>query len=170
MSQQSFFKTWSGYALALLPLLILQGLLLPLLPFSGAVPFVLPMAVVMLAAREGATVGAGYGLFVGMFAALLGEGSPMIFFLCLLGGVLGLIFRYGLQRGFLGCLAGSFVALFLLAILRMSSLALWNGASFFALLQIAIPELLWSLLFFPLVYFLYQLPSHPYPRTGGLVA
>jgi len=168
MQRQRFLNTWAGYALALLPLLLLQGLVFPRLPFPGAVPFLLPLAVAMLAVREGPSAGAGYGIFVGFFAVLLGEGTAMIFFLSLLGALLGLLFRYGLQRDFWGCFLGSFLALSLLALLRISALVIRDGASFFALVRIAIPELLWSMLFFPLVFFLYHLAGRSHRRRGEL--
>lgn len=170
MNGQRFMKTWAGYALAFLPLLVLQGLVFPRLHFPSATPLLLPLCVAMLAVREGTSAGAGYGLFVGFFAMLLGEGSSMIFLFSLLGAGIGVIFRYGLQRDFFGCFLGSILALSLLALLRMSALAIRDGASFFALLPIAASELLWSMLFFPLVFFLYYLASLHHRRRGGLPA
>lgn len=170
MTRQRFGTIWASNALAFLPLLLLQGLVFPRLPFPGAHPFLLPLAVAMVSVREGASAGAGYGLFVGLFSVLLGEGPAMIFLFSLLGAVLGLIFRYGLQRDFWGCLLGSILALSLLDLLRMSALVIRDGASFFGLLSIALPELLWSILFFPLVFFLYYLASLSHRRRGGLPA
>lgn len=169
MGRQEPWRHWGAYALALLPLLLLEALLFWRIPFPLAHPFLLPFAIAMVASREGICAGAGYGLFVGLCAMLLGHGSSMLFLCSLVGCVIALLFARGLQQGFWGSFLGGMAALLLLSLLRMLTLALFRGLPFLALCSIAFPEFFWSLPFFPLVYVIYLLPAR---RThyckGGL--
>lgn len=155
------------YLLALLPLLLCESLLFPRLPFEGAQPFLLPAAVCLLSLREGVAGGAFWGAVFGLFAVLLGEGLAMLFLLSLLGAVCGYAFCYGLQRGFLSCLLAVFLGQLGLTLLHMGVLSIRFGAHYFALFAIALPELLWSLCFFPLVYLLFLPPTW---QRGGVPA
>lgn len=171
MGRHDDWRQWGAYALALLPLLFLEGLVFWRISFPLAHPFLLPFAISMVSSREGVIAGAGYGLLVGFFALLLGHGSSMLFLCSLVGAVVALLFERGLQQGFFGCLFGGMVSSLLLALLRMLRLSLWKGASFWDLMSIAAPEFLWSLLFFPLVYGLYLLPARRVRVSkGGLAA
>lgn len=147
------------YLLALLPLLFLDYLLFPRLPFPAVRPFLLPLAVTQLALREGPTAGAAYGLLLGFFSTLLGGDPVLLFLMTLLGFLLGLITNERLQSDFFPALIAAIGGYLTLSLLRMAYLALRDGVSFFALFRIALPEFLFSLPFFPLVYLCYHLAA-----------
>lgn len=157
--RQRFVEDWLFYALALLPLVLLDGLVLGRVSFYGARPHLLPLAVILVAIWEGATAGAAYGLYAGFFASLLGHGTKgsFLFLLSLLGLGVGYLYRKGMERDFFGCFLGAMASLFALNLLRMAYYSSQYGAAFFSLFAIAVPELLWSMVFFPLVYGLYKL-------------
>lgn len=167
ISRQNSVYKWLLYAAALLPFCFLDGVVFGRIDFLGSRPFLLPLAVSVVAILEGVTAGAGYGLYAGLLASLLGHGSKgvFIFLLSLLGVLVGYAFRYGLQQTFTGCLLGSMVALCALSLIRVLFHALKDGATFFALFRISASEVLWSLAFFPLVYAIYRLV---YRRVGGV--
>lgn len=170
MVRHDDWRQKGAYALALLPLLLLEGLLLWRLPFPSAHPFLLPLALSMVSSREGILGGAGYGLFVGFFAMLLGHGIGMLFFCSLVGTIVAYLFERGLQQGFLGCLLGGMVSCLLLALLRMLTLIILHGTSLFALSDLAFAEFLWTLPCFPLVYGLYLLPARRVRYSKGGLA
>lgn len=146
--------TIRAYALPLLALLLLEVLVLPRLALSGAQPFLLPSAVCLIAQREGQAAGALWGLIYGLFAALLSEGTALIFLLSLLGATAGFFFRYLSGGGFWSAWLGTALAHFCLNLLRMAALALRFSGGFLALFPLALSELALSLLCFPLVYLL----------------
>lgn len=147
---------WLFYGAALLPLCLLDGLVFGRIAFWGAKPFLLPFAVSLVAIWEGAVAGAVYGIYVGYLASLLGHGvhTSFLFLFSLLGFLVGSVLHN--NAGFLSCLLLSMTALFGLCLVRMVFHTVWDEASFFSLFRITGPELLWSFLFFPLVYGLYR--------------
>jgi hypothetical protein len=165
ISVQNLFK-WFLYAAALLPVCILDGAVFGRIDFLGIRPFLFPLAVSVVAIFEGITAGAGYGLYAGLLASLLGHGpkGSFIFLFSLLGLLVGYAFRYGIQQSFVACLIGSMGALAAFSFVRMIFHAIKDGASFFALCRISGPEFFWSLAFFPFVYGIYRLV---FRRVGG---
>jgi cell shape-determining protein MreD len=159
ISKKALVNKWFLYAVALLPLCFLDGMVLGRIDFFGSRPFLFPLAVSLVAIWEGIPAGAGYGLYVGLFSSFLKHGlsGSFIFLFSLFGALVGLAFRHGIKQGFTDCLVGSGLALCSLSLLRMLYHAIIDGASFFSLFLISGPELLWSLLFFPLVYGIYRL-------------
>ncbi len=147
------------YLLALLPLMFLDYMLFPRLPFPFARPFLLPLAVSQLALREGPTAGAAYGLLVGLVNTFLGGEAFLLTLFTLLGFLLGLITNERLQSSFFPALLAAICGYLSLSLVRMALLALRDGVSFFALFHIALPEFLFSLPFFPLVYLFYHLAA-----------
>lgn len=168
MVRHDQFRHWCAYALALLPILLLEGFVFWRIPFPFAHPFLLPFAIALVSSREGIVGGAGYGLFVGLFALLLGHGGSMLFLCSLVGAGVSLLFALGLQQNIWGCFLGAMAGSLLLALLRMLTISLLTGAFFFSLFPIALSEFLWSLPFFPLVYGIYSLPARrtSYPKGG----
>lgn len=157
ISQYSSIYKWLLYAIALLPLCILDGMILGQVDFPGGRPFLFPLAVSLVAILEGLTAGAFYGLYVGLFASLFNHGysGNFIFILSFLGILVGFVFRFHIGQHFIPCLIGSIGALCALSLLRILFHVLVDGTSFVALIHISAPELLWSLAFFPLIYGLY---------------
>ena len=141
-------------ALLTLGLLWFDLLLLPHLPNFGAQPFLLPLLLVCLCLRESVAPSALSGLFLGLCAAMLGQGLWTVFACTLVAAGLSLLYRYGLQRSFFGALLGGILSLSALSIFRFLWLYAHYGASFFAPFSIFVAELLQSLLYFPLIYLL----------------
>lgn len=90
---------WGVYALAILPIWFLEVYVLNRLPVLGVTPMLMPLAAVAAAVLEGATGGAGYGLFVGILcdAAYHGTNGAMTLGLCLLGMAAGALAQYALR-------------------------------------------------------------------------
>lgn len=154
MSQRDFILKWLLYALALLPILILEQYVLPWFPIFGIVPVLLPTAAIILAVLEGPVAGAGFGLFVGILIDAL---SPdlvgiMTLGLSLLGLAAGTAARYGVRQNMLGCLICSACALCVINFARIVYFLLRGIASLWPLLSVALPEIIISLVFLPLIY------------------
>ena len=62
MTTRDFCIKWLAYGLALLPVWLLELFVLSRYPFMGIKPMLLPLAAVAVAALEGPSGGAGFGL------------------------------------------------------------------------------------------------------------
>ncbi len=157
---------WLTYTLALVPVWFLEAAVLRRLPVLGVFPVLLPLAAIAVAVLEGAVAGAGFGMVVGVLcdAAYFGTGGSMTLALALLGAGAGLVTQYGLRQnywGYLLCAAGALAALDTLRVLYR---LLTGMASLLPLLKVAVPEVLWSLVFTPFVYLLFRAVHR---RVGG---
>lgn len=166
MTRKNYIVKWLSYLLALLPVWFLEAAVLRRLPFFGAFPVLLPLAAVAVAVLEGPVSGAGFALAVGVLcgAAYYKTGAGMIIGMTLIGAGTGLVTQYGLRQnfwGFLLCSGGALIALDTLRVLRRLFLGM---APLAPLLKVAVPEVLWSLAFSPLVYILFR---SVYRRVGG---
>ena len=123
-------------------------------------------AVAAVAVSEGAYAGTGFGLAVGLLwevAYPAGFGG-MVFGLALAGMAMGALAQYALSQSFWGYLLCSAGVLILLDGLRIARGLFTNFASLPAMLQVAIPECLWSLAWTPLLWLLFRAI---YRRVGG---
>ena len=162
MTTGRFYIKWGAYVLALLPVIFIESCLLGFIPFWGATPLVLPLCAIMVAVMEGGLAGAGFGLLVGVLcdALLFGATGWWTLGLPFLGLATGLTSRYGLRQNLVGCLLCSTVVLLFIEALQVLRHLFLQTASLQVLLGVAIPELLWSLLFvvplYHLFYWVYQ--------------
>lgn len=157
MTRRDFIVKWAVYAVALLPVWFLERYILARVPVFGVQPMLLPLAVMAVAVLEGSVAGAGFGLAVGVLydaLALRGMGA-MILGLTLLGLAAGIAAQYVLNQGFVGCLICSAVSLCLIDLVR-SLIRLAQGVALPALLRVAVPEILWSLVFAWPVYLIFR--------------
>ena len=166
MTRRDFIHKWFIYALGLVPIWLLDTCILPRYPLWGSVPMLLPLAAAAVSVLEGAYSGAGFGLAVGLLWELAYPGGfgGLVFYMALAGMVMGAVSQYALNQSFLGCLICAAGALGLLELLRMARILLIHGADLSQLLQVAVPELLWSLIWSPLVWLLFRFI---YRRVGG---
>ena len=166
MTRRDLFHKWFAYALGLLPVWVLDAYILPRYPLWGTVPMLLPLAVAAVAVLEGAYSGTGFGLAVGLLWELAYPGGfgGQVFFLALAGMAMGAVSQYALSQSFAGCLICSAGVLGLLDLLRVGLRLFINAAGLTALLQVAVPEFLWSLAWTPLVWLLFRFI---YNRVGG---
>lgn len=157
MQVRSWFSKWGLYGLALLLVYLAQVLVTDRVLLFGVRPDLIPVAIVAVAILEGAAGGAGFGLAAGLFymAAFYNAGILAIVLFPLAGLLVGMMAEHVLQNNFLSCFACT-LAFFLF-------LELWRVVPHFladaplgALLRIALPELLYSLLCAIPVYVLFR--------------
>ena len=166
MTRQALFHKWFLYALALFPVGLLDACILSRYPLFGVRPMLLPLAVVAVAVLEGSHAGAGFGLGVGLLWALAyssGKGM-MVIGLTLVGLLTGAAAQYALSQSFLGCLLCSAGALAAIDLWRIAVRLFVRSAGWTSMLRVAVPEILWSLAWTPLVYLIFHAV---YRRVGG---
>lgn len=157
MTRHDFLVKWGVYALALLPVWFLEVYVLSRYPLYGIKPMLLPLAVVAVGVLEGAAGGAGFGLGVGLLGAAVyyNTGGGFVVLMTLLGLGTGLLTQYVLRQDFLGCLLCSALSLGILDLTRILPRLLYQRESLEAMLRVAGGEILWSLVFTPLVYLIF---------------
>lgn len=166
MTKNAFLFKWFWYAMAALPIWLLEDLVFSRFSIFGIAPLLLPLPMVTTAVLEGPVAGTGYSLAIGLWwaAALPGTHSLIIIASALIGLISGLISQYRLSQSYVGCLFCSAVSLLLLAATRIAYHFFTDTAPLAVLLKIALPELLISLVFVAPVYLLFRLV---YDRVGG---
>ena len=166
MTRQALFHKWFLYALALFPVWLLDACILSRYPLFGVRPMLPPLAAVAVAVLEGSHAGAGFGLGVGLLWALAyssGKGM-MVIGLTLVGLLTGAAAQYALSQSFLGCLLCSAGALAAIDLWRIAVRLFVRSAGWTSMLRVAVPEILWSLAWTPLVYLIFHAV---YRRVGG---
>lgn len=170
MTTSDYLIKWGAYGLALIPVWLLEVLVLSRIPFPGALPMMLPLAAVAVAVLEGGVAGAGFGMAVGILcdAVYFGAAGGWTIGLALLGAGAGIASRYGLRQNLAGCLLCSAVALAVIGGVRVLARLLTGAAGPAALLSVAIPEALWSMLFVFPVYALFRWVFNRVPKRTVL--
>ena len=166
MTRRDLIHKWSVYALGLLLVWVLDAYILPRYPLLGISPMLLPPALAAVAVLEGAFAGTGFGLAVGLLWELAYPGGfgGLVLFMALAGLATGALSQYALSQSLPGCLlctAGVLAALDSLRVLRG---LITDAAGLTALLQVAVPECLLTLVWTPLVYLLFRTIFN---RVGG---
>lgn len=157
MTRRDFLLKWFLYGLGLLPVLALGLYVLPQFPIFGTIPALLPVAAITVAVLEGPAGGAGFGLFAGILSDALIPGTPgaMTIGLAFLGLCAGAAARYGVRQNILGCLICSSGALFLINLVRVLVFLLQDKAPLGVLISVSVSEIFWSLVFLPLIYWIF---------------
>lgn len=170
MTTKDFTIKWLAYTLALLPIWFLEDFFLSRYPLLGVKPMLLPLCAIAVATLEGATAGAGFGLFVGMLFDAMVPGVPgaMILVTALLGLGAGLLAQYVLRQDLVGCFLCSVLALLAIDALRIGLRLLSGAAPLGAMLTVAGREILWSLCFVPLVYLVFRWVFRRVPKATVL--
>lgn len=154
MTRQDFLFKWFFYGCSLIPIWWMEAFVLNRFPVMGVIPVLLPVALGIIAALEGPVGGAGFGLAVGFLcdAVYYGEHGFITLTMCLLGWAAGALARYVLNTNMGGCFVCSVGVLGSLTLFQV----LWGWfiqlASLSVLLTVAIPELIWSMVFFLVIY------------------
>ena len=148
MTRRDQIYKWCIYALGLFPIWVLDAFVLSRYPLLGITPTLLPLAVSAVAVLEGALPGSGFGLAVGLLAGFL----------------VGIVSQYALNQNFLGCLICSAAVLAVQEVVRLLAGLFTQIAPIQSLLQVAVPEFLWSLCWMPLVYLIFR---SIFRRVGG---
>lgn len=157
MTRKDFLTKWLVYAVAFLPVWFLESYVLSRIKLFGVSPMLLPLAAVAVAVLEGGAAGGAFGLFVGAVCdAMYHTGGAMTLGLTLLGAAAGITAQYRVRQNLVGCLICSAGALFLLDFCRVGWRLLAGVAPLGPLLRVAVPEILLSLCFVPLVYVIFR--------------
>ncbi len=157
MTRRDLVIKWLLYALAVLPVWFAEVYLLNRFKLFGVSPMLLPLTAAAVAVLEGSTAGAGFGLAIGVLCdAVYGSSGAMTASITLLGAAAGVAAQYRLKQNLTGCILCSFAMLFLIDLGRVLWRLLAGVAPLSALLSVAVPEVLYSLCFVPLVYLLFR--------------
>lgn len=166
MTRQHLIHKWLVYALALIPIWMLDCYVLGRYPISGATPMLLPLAVAAVATLEGPTAGGAYAMGVGFLWETTYPGGTgfLIFYLTVLGSLCGAGVKYILQKGFFGyfiCAATILVAVELAWVLAwlLAGTGSWEEIFPLALRQTGL-----SLCYTPLVYLIFR---RVFRKVGG---
>lgn len=170
MTTRDFTIKWLAYALALLPVWLLESFVLSRYPLFGVKPMLLPLCAMAVATLEGATAGAGFGLAVGVLFDAMNSGAPgvMVFVMALLGLGAGLLAQYVLRQDLVGGFLASVLALLAIDALRVGSRLLTHAAPLEAMASLAGREMVWSLCFVPPVYLLFRWVFRRVPKATVL--
>ncbi len=164
MTRRDLIWKWAAYGVALSLVLLFNYNVLTFLPL-GAVPL-LPLAMaVAVGVLEGPRAGAGFGIVAGaaMTAATHGSAS-WVWVLSLAGWACGLVAQYVLRRDLVGFVPTCLVATALREVCAVLIRLLRGTAGLEALLRVAAPELLWTMVFAFPVYGLCHFCCRRYGR------
>ena len=157
MTQRDFLTKWLIYGLALLPVWFLEVYVLSRVHLFGVSPTLLPLAAITVAVLEGGAPGAGFGLAVGVICdAVYGTNGAMTLSLALLGAAAGITAQYLVRQNLVGSIICSAAGLFIIELFRVGWRLLFQVADLTALLKVAVPEFLFSIVFTPLIYAIFH--------------
>ena len=157
MTHRDFVTKCLVYALALLPVWFLEVYVLSRISIFGVSPTLLPLAAITVAVLEGGAPGAGFGLAVGVICdAVYGTNGAMTCSLALVSAGAGITAQYLVRQNLVGCALCSAAGLFLIELFRVGWRLLFQVADLTALLRVAVPEFLFSLVFIPLIYAIFH--------------
>ena len=152
MTRRDLIIKWTAYGVALALVVVLNYCGLTFLPL-GAVPLMIPAMAVAVGILEGAVSGAGFGIAAGVVMAAAVHGSPLwICGLAAVGWLCGLLAQYVLRRDFVGYLLACFIGGLLYAFCQTVFRLLTGVAELPVLLEVAVPEFLWTMVFALPVY------------------
>lgn len=152
MTRGDYIRKWTSYAVALVLVAALNFHVLTFLPL-GAVPALLPEMAVAVGVLEGPVAGAGFGIAAGLMQAAATHGSAVwVFLLSLIGWACGLLALYVLRRDVVGFVPAAALTALILEGAQVLSRLMGHVAELPALLEVALPELLWTAAFSLPVY------------------
>lgn len=166
MTRRDQIHKWFFYALALVPVWLLDEFILNRIPIFGVIPMLLPLAVVSVAVLEGSIAGAGFGLAVGLLWELAYPGGfgGLVFGMALAGALTGSVAQYALSQSFVSCFLCSAAVLGMVDAARILRSLFIQAETLDVLLRISAAEVLVSLCFTPLIYLLFR---RVFRRVGG---
>lgn len=135
---------------------IFQAMILTYAPIGGIFPLLLPTAVVGIAMTEGSARGGGYGLLAGMLCDI-SFNTPVIVMtvtLTVVGIVVGALSETILARRFPTYFFSCLATLLLTAFVSFFSLFFFNNVDLRSLIQTALGQTLYSMVFTIPIYFI----------------
>ena len=160
LTNKALITKWSLYAFALLLFIALQQLVLDHLPpVLGALPFLMPMLVAVVASLEGPTGGTIFGIAVGFLCDLSGggvfSGVYTLSFFCVALAV-AVISKYWVMRNVFGSLIYALIAFVVIDAIQILFLMAVHGAHFPVAAELAGREIAASIVFVIPIFFLYN--------------
>jgi len=152
MTRRDTLLKWIAYGVALAVITIVNYYILGRLPITT--PLLLPAAAAAGGTLENPKFGAGYGLACGLIMAAVGHHSLLcIPILSAAGWLCSLVAQYVLRKDLVGHLICTVILMVLWEIVQVIFLYVSHSPSMALLLKVAVPELLWSLVFaFPVYW------------------
>lgn len=152
--REAIFK-WLGYGAYLLLAHILETMLFSRFAIFGVIPIIIPVTVAIVAVLEGPEGGAGFGLAAGLLTDAVAPGAGFYtIVLTLFGIIIGNASRFVFSKTFPTALLASLVLLIVLSVGSFAISFAENRAGITALWTVSAPEVAYSLLFCPPLYFL----------------
>ncbi|MBE6973096.1 MAG: rod shape-determining protein MreD [Ruminococcaceae bacterium] len=165
MTRQDWLRKWFSYALALLPVWWLDAYILSRWPVFGVTPVLLPVAVTAVSVLEGVSGGAGFGFCAGLlWATYPGGYGSRVLLLTVMGMFTGALAQYALAQTLMGCVFSSAAVLAALELIRVAQELFFLRSQLLPALSSAIPQLLWTLCWVPVVYGIF---FRVFTRVGG---
>jgi len=166
MTRGDFFYKWFWYAVATIPVWLLDDVLFSHVTLFGVTPVLLPLALAAVAILEGGVGGAGFGMAMGMLCYATWPDARAIIIpgLILAGIVIGSAARYGLKQTAASYFLCSGVLLLFLNVVRILLWQLNHSAPLLLMIKTSGLEILVSLLFAPAIWLLYR---KVFDRVGG---
>ena len=163
MTRRDLTLKWIAYLVGLAVITIFNYNLLSWLPIS--LPLLLPMAAVAVGTLEGPKFGAGFGIAIGLVMATVGHRSLIcIAVLALFGWLSGILTVHALRRDLVGHIICAVGVMILWEAWQVGIRLLSHTATFTLLLKVALPELLWTLIFSFPVYWVFRFCCVHYGR------
>lgn len=153
---------WTAYGIVLAVIAIVNYYVLGRLPM--ALPLMLPMAAVAAGTLENPKFGAGFGLMAGLLLSVLGHRNLLCIPILSVAGCLCAILARHVRRDLVGNLIYSCVLALLWECVQVLWLLARGTAPILPLLKVALPELLWTVVFSFPVYGLLHLCCVRYGR------
>lgn len=152
MTRRDTLIKWIAYGVALAVITIINYYILGRLPM--VMPLMLPMAAVAAGILENPKFGAGFGLACGLVMAAIGHQSLIcIPVLAIAGWLCGLVSQHVLRRDLVGHLICAVILIVIWELAQLLFHLSGGTASLPLLLKVALPELLWTLVFsFPVYW------------------
>lgn len=158
MTRRNQVFKWLVYTLGLLLVWVLDVHILGRLPVLGTVPVLLPVAAATVAVLEGGAAGAGFGLGTGLLweISALDSGGWAVIFLAVCGLLCGSAAQFALTQGFIGCMICSAAVMAALECIHLLVGLFTQLAPPALLVEVAVKELVWSLVWAPAVYLIFR--------------
>lgn len=163
MTRRDLTLKWIAYLVGLAIVTVFNYNVFSWLPIS--LPLLLPMAAVAVGTLEGPRFGAGFGIVIGFVMATAGHRSLFcIVFLALFGWLSGVLTVHALRRDLVGHIICAVGVMLLWEAWQIGSRLISHTAAFTLLLKVALPELLWTLVFSFPVYWVFRFCCIHYGR------
>lgn len=166
MTRQAWLQKWITYVLALLGVWLLDAYVLSRFPVFSVTPILLPVAATAVGVLEGVYGGAGFGLATGLLWATAYPGSEgtRVLLLTVIGMLTGALAQYALSQTLAGCLLCSAATLAVIETMYVAEELFFLRATLWSALRSALPQLIWTLCWVPVVYGLFR---RVFLRVGG---